>query len=73
MKENSWHLIKLSLDSYSHQNVVKGIISHITDIKDNEILDVVYLEYLDNDAITSIINDDIIDLLEKQKKIRGNY
>ncbi|MBA8764283.1 hypothetical protein [Staphylococcus coagulans] len=64
MKENSWYLIKTFLDSHSHEEVIKGIVSHISKITDNEKLDIIYLDYLDNDSITSIFNDEFIQLIE---------
>ncbi|MBA8779836.1 hypothetical protein HR080_10880 [Staphylococcus schleiferi subsp. coagulans] len=68
MKENSWYLIKTFLDSYSHEEVIKGIVSHISKITDNEKLDVIYLDYLDNDSITSIFNDEFIQLIEGKEE-----
>ncbi|WP_105995080.1 hypothetical protein [Staphylococcus agnetis] len=65
MKESAWYLIKHYLDNHSHEDVFKGILSHICDITDNKMLEVIYLEYLDSDYITNLISEDIIELIKK--------
>ncbi|WP_414715292.1 hypothetical protein, partial [Staphylococcus delphini] len=42
----------------------KGVLAHITEITDNEKLDIAYLNYLDNDEISSIINEDLIQVID---------
>lgn len=68
MEANNWYLIKNFLDKYSHESVVKGILSHISEITDNENLDDIYLYYLDNDSITSILNDELVQLIEQMER-----
>lgn len=65
MKDSAWYLIKDFLGSHSHEDVSKGILSHICDITDNKILEYIYLEYLDNDYITNLISEDIVELINK--------
>ncbi|MFT2204533.1 hypothetical protein [Staphylococcus chromogenes] len=39
--------------------------SYFYDINDNEILDQIYLDYMDNDTILTFINDDLNQLAKK--------
>lgn len=39
--------------------------SYFYDINDNEILDQIYLDYMDNDAILTFINNDLNQLVQR--------
>ncbi|EGQ0319597.1 hypothetical protein Q9Z25_001438 [Staphylococcus pseudintermedius] len=62
--KDTWYFVKEFLDSHSHESVIKGVLAHITEITDNEKLDIAYLNYLDNDEISSIINDELIQVID---------
>ncbi|MCD8851130.1 hypothetical protein [Staphylococcus xylosus] len=59
MEENIWYLIKKLLDNNSHGSVIKGILSYISEITNNK--------RLDNDNITSILNDELNQLIEQKE------
>lgn len=65
MTNVDWQSLKAILHNSTHDTVFKSIVSYFYDIDDNEILDQIYLDYMDNDTILSLINDDLNQLVQR--------
>lgn len=65
MKNDRCLEIKQFLDTHSYDDVVKGILAHYYEIHDTSKLDTIYLMYMDNDNILSIISEDIVSIIKK--------
>ncbi|MDR9833584.1 hypothetical protein [Staphylococcus coagulans] len=58
MLSKNWLEIKRCVETHNHEEVVKGIIAHLYEIDDINKLDTIYLTYMDDDSIMSIINEE---------------
>ncbi|EHJ07397.1 hypothetical protein [Staphylococcus simiae] len=67
VKEN-WQMIKAFLNTQHDEDIFKGFIAHYYDINDTYKLNQLYLMYMDDDNILSMINEDIIDMIEGNEK-----
>lgn len=65
MKKIDWQSLKAILQNSTHDTIFKSVVSFFYDIDDNEILDQIYLDYMDNDAIVSLINDELNQLVQR--------
>ncbi|MGI3316281.1 hypothetical protein [Staphylococcus chromogenes] len=67
MTNIDWQSLKSILQSstHAHDTVFKSLVSYFYEINDNEILDLIYLDYMDNDAILTFINDDLNQLVQR--------
>ncbi|MGF2904894.1 hypothetical protein WCN65_14810 [Staphylococcus aureus] len=55
-------MAKRFLNCFSSQNyisIVKGLVHHFTAIEDEEILDKIYDDFMDDDSITTVLNNDL--------------
>lgn len=65
MTNVDWQSLKSILQNSTHDTVFKSLVSYFYDINDNEILDQIYLDYMDNDAILTFINNDLNQLVQR--------
>ncbi|MCD9071842.1 hypothetical protein BUX98_10440 [Staphylococcus chromogenes] len=65
MTNIDWQSLKSILQNSDHDTVFKSLVSYFYDINDNEILDQIYLDYMDNDAILTFINNDLNQLVQR--------
>ncbi|WP_432371246.1 hypothetical protein [Staphylococcus chromogenes] len=65
MTNIDWQSLKSILQNSNHDTVFKSLVSYFYDINDNEILDQIYLNYMDNDAILTFINDELNQLVQR--------
>ncbi|MDM7862584.1 hypothetical protein QTP93_01305 [Staphylococcus borealis] len=58
-KQTDWRTVASCLASQDYISIVKGLISHFTAIEDEEILDKVYDDFMNDDSITTVLNNDL--------------
>ncbi|MDT0656146.1 UNVERIFIED_CONTAM: hypothetical protein MZV05_07825 [Staphylococcus aureus] len=65
MTKVDWQSLKEILKNSTHDTIFKSIVSYFYNINDNEVLNQIYLDYMDNDAILSLINKDLNQLIKR--------
>ena len=58
-KQSDWQTVASCLASQDYVSIVKGLIHHFTAIEDEEILDKIYEEFINDDSITTVLNNDL--------------
>ena len=58
-KQSDWRIIASCLASQNYISIVKGLVHHFTAIDDEEILDKIYEEFINDDSITTVLNNDL--------------
>ncbi|HCQ3502812.1 hypothetical protein BUY15_11090 [Staphylococcus chromogenes] len=58
-KQTDWRTVASCLASQDYVSIVKGLISHFAAIEDEEILDKVYDDFMNDDSITTVLNNDL--------------
>ena len=56
---SDWRTVASCLASQNYISIVKGLVHHFTSIKDEEILDKIYDDFMDDDSITTVLNNDL--------------
>ena len=56
---SDWRTVANCLASHDYVSTVKGLIHHFTAIEDEEILDKIYDDFMDDDSITRVLNNDL--------------
>lgn len=57
--QSDWHRVANCLASQKYVSIVKGLVHHFTAIEDEEILDKIYEDFMNDDTITTIFNNDL--------------
>lgn len=57
--QSDWRTIASCLASQNYISIVKGLVNHFTAIEDEEILDKIYDDFMDDDCITTVLNNDL--------------
>ena len=57
--QSNWRTVASYLESQDYVSIVKGLISHFTAIENEEILDKIYDDFMDDDSITRVLNNDL--------------
>ncbi|HDR3226845.1 MULTISPECIES: hypothetical protein [Staphylococcus] len=57
--QSDWRTVASCLASQNYISIVKGLVHHFTAIEDGEILDKIYDNFMDDDSITTIFNNDL--------------
>ena len=57
--QSDWRTVASCLASQSYISIVKGLVHHFTAIEDEEILDKIYDNFMDDDSITTVLNNDL--------------
>lgn len=65
MKNDNWRMISKILKENHYEDCIKGFISYIYEINDEQLLTKVYLNYMHDDNTTEILNDKIVKLIER--------
>ncbi|MBF9304984.1 MULTISPECIES: hypothetical protein [Staphylococcus] len=58
-KQSDWRTVANCLESKNYISIVKGLVHHFTAIEDEEILDKIYDDFMNNDSITTVLNNDL--------------
>ncbi len=56
---SDWRTVASCLASQNYISIVKGLVHHFTAIEDEEILDKIYDNFMDDDSITTVFNNDL--------------
>lgn len=57
--QSDWRTVASCLASQDYVSIVKGLICHFTAIKDEAILDKIYDDFMNDDCITTVLNNDL--------------
>lgn len=57
--QSDWQTVASCLASQNYISIVKGLVHHFTAIDDEEILDKIYDDFMNNDSITTVLNNDL--------------
>ena len=56
---SDWRTVANCLASQNYISIVKSLVHHFTAIDDEEILDKIYEEFMNDDCITTVLNNDL--------------
>ncbi|GGO40734.1 hypothetical protein RJC13_10355 [Staphylococcus hominis] len=62
-KQSDWRTVANCLESQNYISIVKGLVHHFTAIEDEEILDKIYEDFMNDDSITTVLNNDLQDII----------
>jgi len=57
--QSDWRIVASCLASQDYVSIVKGLIHHFTAIEDEAILDKIYDDFMNDDSITTLLNNDL--------------
>ena len=57
--QSDWRTVASCLASHDYVSIVKGLVHHFTTIEDEEILDNIYDDFMNDDSITTVLNNDL--------------
>ena len=60
---SDWRTVANCLASQNYISIVKGLVYHFTAIEDEEILDKIYEDFMNNGSITTVLNNDLQDII----------
>ena len=60
-----WRTVASCLASQNYISIVKGVVHHFTAIEDEEILDKIYVDFMNDDSITTVLNNDFQDIINR--------
>ena len=57
--QSEWRTVANCLASHDYVSIVKGLVHHFAAIEDEEILDKIYDDFMNDDTITTVFNNDL--------------
>ena len=63
--QSDWQTVASCLASQNYISIVKGLVHHFTAIVDEEILDKIYHDFMNDDSITTVLNNDFQDIINR--------
>ncbi|EJE14440.1 TPA: hypothetical protein PQM51_000808 [Staphylococcus aureus] len=57
--QSDWRTVANCLASQNYISIVKGLVYHFTAIEDEEILHKIYEDFMNDDSITMVLNNDL--------------
>lgn len=57
--QSNWRTVTNCLASQDYISIVKGLVHHFTAIEDEETLDNIYEDFMNDDCITTVLNNDL--------------
>ncbi|UJA45468.1 hypothetical protein KB230_00235 [Staphylococcus epidermidis] len=54
-----WRTVASSLVSQNYISIIKGLVYHFTAIEDEKLLDKIYEDFMNDDSIATVLNDDL--------------
>ncbi|MCI2838911.1 hypothetical protein FH107_06815 [Staphylococcus hominis] len=57
--QSDWRKVASCLASQDYVSIVKGLLYHFTAIEDEEILHKIYEDFMNDDSITAVLNNDL--------------
>ena len=64
-KQSDWRTVASCLASQNYISIVKGLVHHFTAIEDEEILDKIYDDFMNDDSITTVLNNDFQNIINR--------
>ena len=61
--QSNWRTVASYLESQDYVSIVKGLINHFTAIENEEILDNIYEDFMNDDSITTLLNNDFQEII----------
>ena len=61
--QSNWRTVTNCLASQDYISIVKGLVHHFTAIEDEEILDKIYEDFMNDDSITTLLNNDFQEII----------
>ena len=61
--QSDWRTVASCLESQDYVSIVKGLVCHFTAIEDEEILDKIYDDFMNDDSITTLLNNDFQEII----------
>ncbi len=58
-KQSDWRTVASCLASQNYISLVKGLVHYFTAIEDEEIHDKIYDDFMNDDSITTVLNNDL--------------
>ncbi|MBX8993224.1 hypothetical protein NW110_07845 [Staphylococcus pettenkoferi] len=59
IKQSDWRTVANCLASQNYISIVKGLVHHFTAIEDEEILHKIYEDFMNDDSITTVLNNNL--------------
>ncbi|MBF1921026.1 hypothetical protein JI594_13650 [Staphylococcus aureus] len=63
--QSDWRTVANCLKSQNYISIVKGLVHHFTAIEDEEILDKIYDDFMNDDSITMVLNNDFQNIINR--------
>ena len=63
--QSDWRTVTSCLVSQNYISIVKGLLHHFTNIDDEEILDKTYDDFMNDESITTVLNNDFQDIINR--------
>lgn len=57
--QSDWRTVANFLAKHNYVSIVKGLVYHFTAIEDEKILDKIYENFMNDDCITTVLNNDL--------------
>ena len=57
--QSDWHTVASCLASHDYVSIVKGPVYHFAAIEEEEILDKIYDDFMNDDSITTVLNNNL--------------
>ncbi len=57
--QSDWRTVASCLESQDYISIVKGLVYHFTAIEDEEILHKIYEDFMNDDSIATVLNNDL--------------
>lgn len=61
---SDWRTVGNFLAKHNYVSIVKGLVYHFTAIEDEEILNKIYNDFMNDDSITTVLNNDFQDIID---------
>ena len=63
--QSDWRTVASCLASQNYISIVKGLVHHFAAIEDEEILDKIYDDFMYDDSITTVLNNDFQNIINR--------
>lgn len=63
--QSDWRMVASCLASHDYISIVKGLVHHFTAIENEEILDKIYDDFMNDDSIATVLNNDFQDIINR--------
>ncbi len=61
--QSDWRIVANCLKSQNYISIVKGLVHHFTAIENEEILEKIYEDFMNDDSITTVLNNDFQEII----------